>query len=113
VDQTTASKRMTAGIEDLRAGFLERVADRCLMIEGIVASAKTSCPTEDERKAIAQCAHKTAGVAATFGYGALGARALEVERMMSDPVLWPTWDSVSPILDALLDEMERVLDEAY
>ncbi|MGP1357946.1 Hpt domain-containing protein [Roseicyclus sp.] len=113
MDQTTASKRMTAGIEDLRAGFLERVADRCLMIEGIIASAESARPTEDERKAIAQCAHKTAGVAATFGYGALGARALEVERMMSDPVRWPSWDAVRPMLDTLLDEMERVLDEAY
>jgi HPt (histidine-containing phosphotransfer) domain-containing protein len=113
VDANAASIRMKAGLEDLRAGFLERVADRCLAIEGIVASAEGPRPTEAERRAIAHSAHKTAGVAATFGYGALGARALEVERLMSDPVRWPSWDAARPILDALLDEMERVLDEGY
>ncbi|MDG4649226.1 Hpt domain-containing protein [Roseibacterium sp. SDUM158017] len=107
---TAATIRMKAGLEDLRAGFLERVADRCMTIECILAGAESICPTEAERAEIAQHAHKTVGVAATFGYAALGARALEVERLMS-PGRTPSWDASRPIIDAFLDEMERVLDE--
>jgi HPt (histidine-containing phosphotransfer) domain-containing protein len=102
---------MQASIEQLRKGFLDRVADRCMAIECILAEASDTRPTEAERLEIAQHAHKTVGVAATFGYAALGTRALEVERLMSAQGPVPSWAAARPIVDALLDEMERVLDE--
>ncbi len=106
---TADSIRMRAGLEDLRAGFVERVGERCLAIENILAQAEGDRPTEAERHEIERHAHKTVGVAATFGYAALGARALEVERLLG-PGRNPTWKAARPILDSFLDEMERILD---
>jgi HPt (histidine-containing phosphotransfer) domain-containing protein len=106
-----ADIRMQSGIEELRAGFLDRIADRCMAIECIIAGAEGIVPTEEERDEISRHAHKTVGVAATFGYAALGARAMEVERLMSPGGRVRTWAMARPIIEGLLDEMERVLDE--
>ncbi|WP_262876227.1 Hpt domain-containing protein [Roseicyclus sediminis] len=102
---------MQAGLADLRTGFLDRVADRCLEIEGIMAAAEGDELTTSERETVALHAHKTAGVAATFGFSRLGERALDVERLMTQTGDAPSWEVVRPVIEALLDEMERVLDE--
>lgn len=110
---TAPSSRLQAGLKELRAGFLDRVTARCLAIEAIVAGAPDDADavlSEAERKLIREQAHKTAGVAATFGFADLGAQASAVEELMSvvDPA--PTWGTAGPAIEALLDEMERALD---
>jgi HPt (histidine-containing phosphotransfer) domain-containing protein len=75
------------GLQALRDGFLERITARCLAIEGILADAaendEDTMSQEAARDAIHRHAHKTAGVAATFGFSLLGEKALAVEQLMS------------------------------
>lgn len=98
-------------LEGLRGKFLDRITERCLAIECIVVGAEGTHPTEVERAQIAHYAHKTVGVAATFGYGTLGERARDVERIMS-PNDVPDWSTARPVINAMLQEMERILDDA-
>jgi HPt (histidine-containing phosphotransfer) domain-containing protein len=108
------SDSLQQGLQALRDGFLERVTARCLAIEGILAAA-AECDQElvadDDRDAIQQHAHKTAGVAATFGFSVLGDRALAVEQLMSRTDCMLPWSVARPEIEALLDEMEDALDE--
>jgi HPt (histidine-containing phosphotransfer) domain-containing protein len=114
VSMPMQSDRLQQGLQALRDGFLERVTARCLAIEAILvaaADADQELVAEDDREAIQQHAHKTAGVAATFGFSVLGDRALAVEQMMSRVDTRLPWSVVRPEIEALLDEMEDALDE--
>lgn len=106
--------RLRQGLQVLRDGFLERVTTRCLAIEGILAEVEGSDEefvAEADREAILQHAHKTAGVAATFGFSVLGEKALAVEQLMARADDALPWSVVRPEIEALLDEMEDALDE--
>ena len=106
--------RLREGLQALRDGFLERVTTRCLAIEGILAELDHSDEgfvAEADREAIQQHAHKTAGVAATFGFSVLGEKALAVEQLMARADGTLPWSVARPDIEALLDEMEDALDE--
>jgi len=108
------SHRLQQGLQALRDGFLERITARCLAIEGILADAAESdeaCMSRTDRDAIQRHAHKTAGVAATFGFETLGERAMAVEQLMSRADDPPPWSVARPEIETLLDEMEDALDE--
>jgi GGDEF domain-containing protein len=82
------SDRLQQGLQALRDGFPRAVTARCLAIEAYPRG--RSCRVrsrnyvaEADREAIQQHAHKTAGVAATFGFSVLGEKALAVEQLMS------------------------------
>jgi HPt (histidine-containing phosphotransfer) domain-containing protein len=108
------SDRLQQGLQALRDGFLERITARCLAIEGILATAAESdeeCMSQADCDAIQRHAHKTAGVAATFGFSVLGDRALAVEQLMSRTDCMLPWSVARPEIEALLDEMEDALDE--
>lgn len=108
------SDRLQQGLQALREGFLERITARCLAIESILVEAAESdaeLVADADREAIQQHAHKTAGVAATFGFSVLGDKALAVEKMMSRCDTDLPWSVVRPAIEALLDEMEDALDE--
>ncbi len=113
MQDVVASIRLKAGIHDLRAGFLDRVAERCMDIESILAEAQDRGLTAEDCRAIVHHAHKTTGVASTFGYSELGERARAVESLLSGLDGPPEWDRAQPVIEALLDEMETVLDEDY
>jgi HPt (histidine-containing phosphotransfer) domain-containing protein len=108
------SDRLQQGLQALREGFLERVTARCLEIESILVAVvedDSEYVADADRNAILQHAHKTAGVAGTFGFSTLGEKALAVEQLMSrtsSPILWSV---ARPEVEALLDEMEDALDE--
>lgn len=111
---TLPSERLRQGLQGLRDGFLERVTARCLAIEAILAAAAETdaeLVAVADRAAIRGHAHKTAGVAATFGFVELGERALSVEQLLSRPDAELQWSVVRPAIEALLDEMEDALDE--
>lgn len=98
----------------MRDGFLERITARCLAIESILAAAAADdveLVSEADRDAVQQHAHKTAGVAATFGFSVLGEKALAVEQMMARSKADLPWSVARPEIEALLDEMEDALDE--
>jgi HPt (histidine-containing phosphotransfer) domain-containing protein len=108
------SNVLQQGLEALRDGFLERITARCLAIEGILADAAENdedTMSEAARDAIHRHAHKTAGVAATFGFSLLGEKALAVEQLMSRTKAPPPWSVARPEIEDLLDEMEDALDE--
>src|SRR6056297_446047 len=106
---------MSASIKGdrLREG-LQALRDGCLAIEGILAELDNSDEgfvAEADREAIQQHAHKTAGVAATFGFSVLGEKALAVEQLMARADGTLPWSVARPDIEALLDEMEDALDE--
>lgn len=108
-----ASVRIRAGLHDLRGGFLDRVAQRCLEIEAILATAGTGKPSPGECRVIVHHAHKTSGVAATFGYPELGDRAQQVEGLFNGLDGPPDWTVARAVIEAMLDEMENALDHDY
>jgi HPt (histidine-containing phosphotransfer) domain-containing protein len=113
MQDVVANIRLKAGLHELRGGFLDRVAERCLEIEAIIATAAIGGLGEEDCRLIAHHAHKTCGVAATFGYAELGERAQAVETMLTGLSGPPDWQEVHPVIEALLDEMENVLDADY
>ena len=98
------------GLAQLREGFLDRVAERCMAIDAIVSAETGSDMAEANRRIIAHHAHKTAGVAATFGFPRLGALALETEAAMTGTGPASEWRKARGVVERFLDEMERVLD---
>ncbi len=109
------SDRLQQGLQALRDGFLERIIARCLAIECILAAAAESdaeLVAGPDRESIQQHAHKTAGVAATFGFFVLGDKALAVEQMMSRTNADLPWSEVRPEIEEFLDEMEAALDDS-
>lgn len=101
-----------AGIEQLREGFLTRIAERCMAIDAIVEGAELGPVSHADRRQIAHHAHKTAGVAATFGFHDLGGSAFLVEQLLTSTDDDVDWADVRPAVEGLLDLMERALDSA-
>lgn len=99
-----------AGIEQLRDGFLTRIAQRLMAIDAIVEGAGPGPVSHSDRRQIAHHAHKTAGVAATFGFEDLGGSAGLVERLMTSTDGDLDWTDARPAVEDLLDQMERALD---
>ncbi|MCU4654303.1 Hpt domain-containing protein [Roseibacterium sp. SDUM158016] len=107
---TSANSQVNAGIAKLRDGFLDRVAERVITIDAILAAASGPTIPEADVRTIVHHTHKTAGVAATFGFAELGARASEVERILTSGGAEIPWQAVRPAIETLLDEMESALD---
>jgi len=108
------SDRLQQGLQDLRDGFLERITTRVLAMEAILAAAMEADEefmSDADRQAIQQHAHKTAGVAATFGLSVLGDKAFAVEGLVSRTEAALPWSVARPVVEDLLDEMEDALDE--
>ena len=82
-----------------------------IIVTGCAAQTDAELVAQPERDAIQQHAHKTAGVAATFGFAILGQKALSVEQLMSHTQDELPWSVARPEVEALLDEMEDALDE--
>lgn len=106
------SHALQAGIEALRGGFLTRVAERVMAIDAIVERSGTGMMSDAERGQIAQHAHKTAGVAATFGFFDLGGAASVVEELLTRSDAELEWADALDAIEELLDQMERALDSA-
>jgi HPt (histidine-containing phosphotransfer) domain-containing protein len=102
-------RQVADGLAKLREGFLDRVAERCMAIDAILSAAADGTPSDEDRHVIGHHAHKTAGVAATFGYPRLGALALATEQAVRGADAKP-WSEARRVVEAFLDEMESVLD---
>lgn len=101
---------LQAGLAGLRDGFLDRIAQRCMAIDAIVEGAGAGPMSLADRRQIAHHAHKTAGVAATFGFDDLGGSAGRVERLLTASDADLDWAEARPAIEELLDQMERALD---
>lgn len=102
-------------LEPARIRFRSLIVARVLAFE---AYGKLAAGGEDSRQAltgISDLAHKISGVSATLGFATLGALAAALERTIAagsanhdDPAHFQT--IIEPRLEALLDEMESLLD---
>ena len=106
------SHALQAGIDALRDGFLTRVAERVMANYAIVERGGFGPMSPADRTQIAEYAHKTAGVAATFGFFDLGGAASVVEEFLTRSDADLDWADVREAIEDLLDHMERALDSA-
>lgn len=96
--------------------FSGLILDRILAFEAFrKQAASVGNPGHDLVK-IASLAHKISGVGATLGFGKAGALAADLERAIlvkparrADPAYFAA--TVEPLLEALLVELESLLDE--
>lgn len=98
-----------------RVMFQEQLVERIMALEAYRRLAGLSQQPLIEMKKIADIAHKIAGVGATLGFSAAGGLAARLDRAISDNPArcaepWYMAEVVDPILEALLDEMEALLD---
>ena len=99
---------------EAREQFLQTVFQRVIDIEAVLASIEQQGPNANALQFIRQQAHKTAGVAGTFGLKEVGDHAADVDRsiglLMSSRRADTNWRDVRSKIDAMLDAMECALD---
>lgn len=118
--QTTALRNDFADrVAQLRATFVNNLEDRILDLECLKVMVVKNRQRPQALGAIASHAHKIRGVAATFGFDELGAIATEVDDRFSGFTEAPDWthdqlvkfwNASGPLLETMLDEMEKILD---
>ena len=96
--------------------FRELIIDRILVFEAMKNAVEANRQPAQALGKIADMAHKIAGVAATLGYPFAGQLAAEVEQAVRDGdaaarSTHQTWSCVQPSLEALMDELESLLDD--
>ncbi|GLS86016.1 hypothetical protein GCM10010873_09900 [Cypionkella aquatica] len=112
-DEADADLSQALGLA--QAMFVELIVERIMAFEAYRKLASLSDQPQLEMAKIADIAHKISGVGATLGFGKAGALAAELDRAISDnPARLANPDYlkqvVDPRLEALLDELESLLD---
>lgn len=98
-------------LQQLRHKFIDGLLSRILILEQQAIILRTSgCDTEALAAIKGEC-HKLAGVASSFGFPEIGARAGEIEEGISAGKM--TCDEVKKTLDVLLNQMEALLDTTH
>lgn len=104
----------------VRAGFLDALDERILDLEGLKAMVIKEQRRGEALQAIANQAHRIRGVAGTLGFEALGTLAAQVDdefsafcnaESRSHQQLVAFWEDGGPLLESMLDEMERIMDQ--
>ena len=107
---------MTAALKPARAVFLGLVIERIMAFEAFRKLVEHGENPRAEMTKIADIAHKISGVAATLGFMRTGQLAAALDRAITEN---PTKSAdpehfrhvVNPLLEALLVEMEALLDD--
>lgn len=95
-------------LQQLRQKFIDGLLSRILILEQQAINLRTGeCDTEALAAIKGEC-HKLAGVASSFGFPEIGARAGEIEEVISVGKM--TCDEIEKALDALMNQMEALLD---
>jgi len=99
----------------IQTRFRESIFDRIMAFETLKKDVESGRSLRRALRDMAGLAHKIAGVAGTLGYPHVGHLAAEVDLCItlglsdgSSPT--DTWRRLHPALDALLDELETLLD---
>lgn len=107
---------MTAVLEPARAMFRGLIVERIMAFEAYRKLVQHGENPQDEMAKIAEIAHKISGVGATLGFfktgqlaGALDRAITENQAKCADPGYFQL--IVDPMLEALLVEMESLLDD--
>jgi HPt (histidine-containing phosphotransfer) domain-containing protein len=109
-------ERIAPVLVGVQVRFREMIIDRILVFEAMKNAIEANRQPAQALGKIADMAHKIAGVAATLGYPYAGQLAAEVEQLVRDGdatarSTHQTWSCVRPSLEALMDELESLLDE--
>lgn len=118
IDHHVASSGLPRKVSDdlvsivagIRKGFLERLNARLLEIDTLLALLDKKGLTSELQDAIAQHAHKTAGVAPSFGFYRLGELARRVESAWSKELQPEKVKDAVQLTEAFLDEIEGVMN---
>ena len=107
---------MTAVLEPARAMFRGLIVERIMAFEAYRKLVQHGDHPQDHMAKIAEIAHKISGVAATLGFFRTGQLAAVLDRAISDTpakCAEPAYFQliVDPMLEALLVEMEALLDD--
>jgi HPt (histidine-containing phosphotransfer) domain-containing protein len=103
-------------LEPARILFCGLILDRILAFEAFRKQAASDQDADRALDDIAGLAHKISGVAASLGYGKAGELAAALERAVVAPRIKGTTPAhfsakIEPLLEALLVELETLLDE--
>lgn len=100
----------------VRQHFVNALPDRILRFEALkqMVTGQQHTPLQ-VLSAIADLAHKIAGVAETLGFAQVGQMAIELDRKITTGIKaqmppGELWAAVSLLLERLLDEMEARID---
>ena len=107
--QLKERQRIDEAIATLRIKFVDTLEERILDIEALLQYCRTAENRSRAFQEIARKAHNLAGVAPSLGFDAIGDAAREAETIAGDISASPA--SVVQRVEALLDEMEVVLDQ--
>lgn len=107
---------MTAALAPARAMFLGLIIERIMALEAFRKLVEHGENPQAEMTKIADIAHKISGAAATLGFIRTGQLASALDRVITenpaksaDPEHFRR--AVNPLLEALLVEMEALLDD--
>lgn len=108
-------ERISPSLVGVQARFRAMIVDRILVFEAMKNAIEVNHQPAQALGTIADLAHKIAGVAATLGYPYAGQLAAEVEQAVRDGDVaarstHQTWNCIQPNLEALMDELESLLD---
>ncbi len=98
------------------ARFRELLVPRILAFESLRLAIEKGSGGAAALRDVVEISHKIAGVAAPLGYPGAGDHATTIETtiqrgLAAGETVAGIWRSVSPMLEALLDDMECILDE--
>lgn len=109
---TGRSDIMETALRGVRARFLSELDQRICDFEHLKTQITNGPDKPQAIRAVAALAHKIRGVAATLGFETLGTLAASVDDLFASAGnqgnISEFWPYAAPLLEELLDEMERV-----
>lgn len=114
--KTAVREQIAPSMIGVQTRFRALIVDRVLVFEALKKDIEANRHPAQALGKIADLAHKIAGVAATLGYPHAGELAADVELAVRNgdaaaTLSHRTWRGVQPVLEALLDELESLLDD--
>lgn len=116
-DKPSADISIAPIIARIRREFISTLTERCLTLEALKAEVTSSQNPERALFAIAEMAHKMAGVAGTLGLEQLGQVSAKLDEIIgaarsNTQAAAQTWRIAEDVFEDLLDEMEALLDQS-
>ncbi|WP_170766525.1 Hpt domain-containing protein [Ruegeria lacuscaerulensis] len=105
----TTTQTYERRLQILRQRFIDGLPSRILLLEQQAIEFRANGIDSDALAAIKHECHKLAGVAASFGFPDIGARAGEIDTAISTGTM--TRDEVTEALEDLMNQMEDLLDD--
>ncbi|WP_372886679.1 Hpt domain-containing protein [Shimia sp.] len=112
---TSGAAKLEAGFAKLRERFVEGLEEREEEFLNLLEVLNDPAQTEASADGIRAHAHKLHGLSGTLGYARLGSLAAQLEHHIDLILAGPRpleTGFLTELLDALLDEIQNILDDA-